>query len=106
MKMAMKRSSHLRFWFCCAVVALALVAAAIGRAETAANRIIILKAARLIDGRGGQAISPAAIRIEGEKITQAGTKVDEPAGAQIIDLGSATLLPGLIDLHTHLTNRM
>jgi len=97
---------HFQFWLRCAAVALALLSAAIGRTETATNHIIVLKAARLIDGRGGQAISPGAIRIEGEKIVQVGTKVDEPAGAQIIDLGPGTLLPGLIDLHTHLTNRM
>ena len=74
--------------------------------NTAPSRTIILKAARLMDGRGGQPISPAAVRIEGEKITQVGSTVDAPSSAQIIDLGSATLLPGLIDLHTHLTNRM
>jgi imidazolonepropionase-like amidohydrolase len=67
---------------------------------------MILKAARLLDGTGGSPIAPAAIKIEGDKITQVGAQVDTPAGAQVIDLGSSTLLPGLMDLHTHLTNRM
>jgi imidazolonepropionase-like amidohydrolase len=71
-----------------------------------ANQIVILKAARLMDGRGGQPMAPACIRVEGNKIAQIGTSLDTPSGAKVIDLGSATLLPGLIDLHTHLTNRM
>ena len=75
-------------------------------ADSTTARVIILKAARLIDGRGGEPVSPATIRIEGEKITAIGTAGEVPAGAEVVDLGSATLLPGLIDLHTHLTNRM
>src|SRR5690349_18189531 len=75
-------------------------------AEAAAPHVTILKAARLIDGTGANPIAPASIKVEGDKITQIGSQVDIPAGAQVIDLGSSTLLPGLIDLHTHLTNRM
>src|SRR3954462_1229882 len=75
-----------------------------GAAEPGA--VLIIKAARLIDGRGGEPVSPAMIRVEGNKIAEAGQNVQTPAGARIVDLGSATLLPGLIDLHTHLTNRM
>ena len=49
-------------------------------------------------------ISPAAVLIENDKIKDVGTpaKVHPPAGAKIIDLGRATLVPGLIDAHTHL----
>ena len=43
------------------------------------------------------------IRVEGERIIQVGSNLRIPAGAHLIDLGEATLLPGLIDLHTHLT---
>src|SRR5256885_9861529 len=68
--------------------------------------VTILKAARVYDGRGGPPITPASIRIEGEKIIQIGTSVETPASAKVIDLGDATLMPGLIDLHTHLTNQM
>jgi imidazolonepropionase-like amidohydrolase len=66
---------------------------------------IIIKAARLIDGRGGVPLLPAMVRIEGERITEVGAQLPIPAGAKVIDLGNATLLPGLIDLHTHLTGR-
>lgn len=67
---------------------------------------ILIKAARLIDGRGGPPLTPAMVRVEGERITAVGASLPIPAGATTIDLGGATLLPGLIDLHTHLTNRM
>ncbi|MCI0691049.1 amidohydrolase family protein [candidate division KSB1 bacterium] len=65
----------------------------------------VIKAVRLIDGRGGTPLGPAMVRIEGEKIAEVGTQIRIPQGAKLIDLGNATLLPGLIDLHTHLTDR-
>jgi imidazolonepropionase-like amidohydrolase len=66
---------------------------------------IIVRAARLIDGRGGAPLAPAMVRIDGERITAVGSTIAVPSNARVIDLGGATLLPGLIDLHTHLTNR-
>ena len=66
---------------------------------------IIIKAARLINGGGGAPLEPAMVRIEGEKIAEIGTELKISKGAKVIALGNATLLPGLIDLHTHLTDR-
>lgn len=61
--------------------------------------VTVLRAARLIDGRGGAVVSPAVVVVRGNKIESVGGAA--PAGAQIIDLGDVTLLPGLIDAHTH-----
>ncbi len=74
--------------------------------DTQAQTVTIIKAARLLDGRGGAAIAPAMVRVEDEKIAEVGTNLAVPEGATVIDLGDATLLPGLIDLHTHLTGKM
>lgn len=63
---------------------------------------VVLKAARLLDIRSGRIIAPGEVLVEGERIVEAGTKVTEPAGAEIVDLGDSTLLPGLIDAHVHL----
>ena len=68
--------------------------------------ITIVRAARLIDGTGSPPIAPAMVRVEGDRITAVGRTLPVPPGARVLDLGGATLLPGLIDLHTHLTSRM
>lgn len=70
----------------------------------AAATVTLVKAARLLDPRTGNVLAPAAVLIEGDKIKQVGlpSQTPAPAGAKIIDLGTATLLPGLIDGHTHL----
>jgi imidazolonepropionase-like amidohydrolase len=66
--------------------------------------ITLVRAGRLLDPRTGTVLAPAAVLIEGDKIKQVGSpsQISAPNGAKIIDLGSATLLPGLIDSHTHL----
>ena len=83
--------------------ALTLLCLSPAQGEPAATTI--LKAARLIDGRGGPPLVPGMVRVEGERIVEVGSSLAVPAGARVIDLGDSTLLPGLIDLHTHLTDR-
>ncbi len=79
-------------------LALSLFAVAALAADTP-PKVVALRAARLIDGRGGNVVSPAVVVVRGNRIESIGGAV--PAGAQVIDLGDMTLLPGLIDAHVH-----
>src|SRR5204862_5890532 len=65
--------------------------------------VTAIKAARLFDGKSESTISDAVVLVEGGRITAAGSRLAVPAGARVIDLGDATLLPGFIDAHTHVT---
>ncbi|MDP2956994.1 MAG: amidohydrolase family protein, partial [Longimicrobiales bacterium] len=81
---------------------LALLLLGVG-AEAARAQAVVLRAARLVDGRGGPALAPGMVVVTGNRITAVGSDLPVPPGATVVDLGDATLLPGLIDLHTHLT---
>jgi len=69
---------------------------------------VVLRAARLIDGNGGAPINNAVVVVVDNKITEVGpaNQVHVPANARTFDLGDVTLLPGLIDSHTHIIGRM
>jgi imidazolonepropionase-like amidohydrolase len=68
----------------------------------AQSRPIVLHSARLLDVETGQILTPGEILVEGDRISSVGSAVSHPPGAEIIDLGDATLLPGLVDAHVHL----
>lgn len=80
---------------------LLLSASAVSQAA-AAPHATVLHAARLLDIKTGKLIQPGEILVEGERITQVGSSVKHPTGAEILDLGDRTLMPGLIDAHIHL----
>jgi imidazolonepropionase-like amidohydrolase len=63
--------------------------------------VLAVRAARLFDGRGGAVVSPGVVVVAGGRIQAVGGAI--PKGADLLDLGDATILPGLIDAHTHLT---
>src|SRR5678815_1825999 len=79
-------------------IRLFLLAAAIVEAKT-----VVLKAARLFDGKSNQMMSPGIVVVTDARIVDVGPSATTPAGAEVIDLGDATLLPGFMDAHTHIS---
>lgn len=65
-------------------------------------RLVAVRCGRLLDVKAGSVIRDAVILVEGERVVRVGSRLPVPAGARVIDLGGATVLPGLIDAHTHL----
>jgi imidazolonepropionase-like amidohydrolase len=98
MKMHQSRFSSTAFLVLFA--SLGLTAAA--QSQPATAHPIVLRAARLLDIKNGRIVKPGEILIQDARIVEVGTSVKHPAGAEIIDLGDRTLLPGLIDAHIHL----
>lgn len=92
--------------------ALVLLGAALGAAAQAAPtpKVTLVKAGRLLDVRAGKYVADQAVLIEGERIKEVGpaavVAAHTPAGAAVIDLATATVLPGLIDCHAHLLSSM
>jgi imidazolonepropionase-like amidohydrolase len=72
-------------------------------ADAAAPPTIVLKAAHLFDSVSGKMLEHGVVVVAGNKIQSVGSDLAIPAGAQVIELGDATLLPGFIDAHVHLS---
>ncbi|MDR3717668.1 MAG: amidohydrolase family protein [Bryobacteraceae bacterium] len=72
------------------------------RAQERAAPAIVLHAARALDVETGHVLAPVEVLVQGETIVEIGSTVRHPSGAEVIDLGDRTLLPGLIDTHVHL----
>jgi imidazolonepropionase-like amidohydrolase len=69
-----------------------------------ADKVVVLKAARMFDGKSDRIVSPGLVLVSQGKILAVGTAAAIPAGAETIDLGDATLMPGFMDAHTHLSD--
>src|SRR5947209_9209852 len=85
-----------------AVVAASFLSHATAQAPPSPAHSIVLHAAHMLDIKAGRIVSPAEVLVLGEKIVEVGTSVKRPAGAEVMDLGDRTLVPGLIDAHIHL----
>jgi imidazolonepropionase-like amidohydrolase len=73
------------------------------QAQKAGEKSYVLKAARLFDGKSNALVAPGVVVVSGGRIVGVGPSAAVPANAEVIDLGDATLLPGFIDAHTHLS---
>ena len=83
----------------CAVAAFFCLAVS----ANAADEFIALKAAQMFDGKSNALVPNGVVVVQGDKIVEAGSNLPIPSAAQVIDLGDATLCPGFMDAHTHLT---
>jgi len=81
----------------------AFLALGVALSASAAEPVTVVRAARLYDGKADAVVSPGVIVVSDGRIAAAGTSAAVPAGARVVDLGDATLLPGLMDAHTHLS---
>jgi imidazolonepropionase-like amidohydrolase len=87
-----------------AAVCFLLAAGTAGQAQQKMeSKTYVLKAARMFDGKSNSVTSPGVVVVAGGKIVGVGAGAAIPSNAEVIDLGDATLLPGFIDAHTHLT---
>lgn len=87
-----------------APVLLFAVVSAAAQSKAPSPRVAV-KAAHMIDVINGRRVDNAVVLIEGDRIVQAGSGLAVPAGTRTIDLGGSTILPGLIDVHTHLSSQ-
>src|SRR5438874_2266037 len=90
-----------RFWLKL-ILAVALVISLTTVMTAQTSKTSVVRAARMVDVKSGSIIKNAVVLIANGRITDVGENLKIPEGAQVIDLGDVTLLPGLIDSHTHL----
>ncbi len=99
--MGVTRARSLSRWL--ALVAL-FSSSWLAAAEPVAPAVVVVRAARLLDVESGALLPDRAVVVEGERVRAVVSARDPlPTGASLIDLGDMTLLPGLIDCHTHVT---
>jgi imidazolonepropionase-like amidohydrolase len=84
------------------ILGIASVSLTLAQSQTTQSAPIVIHAARLLDIESGKIITPGEVLVQGERIAEAGSSVKHPTGAQVIDLGDTTLMPGMIDAHIHL----
>ena len=96
--------NHVRWIVLAAIALLAANGSLTGAGQSAGadHHATVLHAARMLEISAGKVVSPGEVLIQDDRIVAAGSSVDRPVNAQVIDLGDVTLMPGLIDAHVHL----
>jgi imidazolonepropionase-like amidohydrolase len=89
--------------YCCLFIATVLTSH-VHAAEPAPATVV--KAAFLFDGKSGRLTNNGVVVVQGSRIVAVGDAATAPSGAKVVDLGDATLLPGFIDAHTHVTSEL
>jgi imidazolonepropionase-like amidohydrolase len=74
-----------------------------GAQSAPAAKTVVIRAGHFLDVKTGKTLANQTIVIQGDRIVSVGSDAAAPGGAQVIDLSNATVLPGLIDAHTHIT---
>ena len=78
-----------------------LRAQGVGKYFAPKDQVVAIRAGRLFDSRSGNILNNQVVLITGDRITDVGAAVQLPAATRVIDLSSATVLPGMIDTHVH-----
>src|SRR3984957_878910 len=71
------------------------------RFQTPPDQVVAIRAGQMFDSRSGSMLPNQVVLIRGDRITEVGPAVQIPTGARVIDLSTATVLPGMIDAHVH-----
>ena len=83
---------------------MALFSGGSSAAEPSPPSVTAIRAGKFIDVAAGRTLTDQTILVRGGKIVAVGSRIEIPAGAELIDLSGMTVLPGLIDCHTHLAD--
>ena len=106
MKMNRKGSrlvlSAILVWMSSPLAAPSRVQAQAFQSQSPPGHSVVLHASRLLNIKSGNIVQPGEVLVEGDRIVEVGQSVRHPAGAEVIDLGDRTLMPGMIDAHVHL----
>ena len=91
-------------WLCAIAVLVSVAALWVGTMwAQSAPKTVVIRAGRVLDVKTGKTLTNQTIVIQGDRIASIGADAQVPAGATVITLPNATVLPGLIDAHTHIT---
>src|ERR1700676_4668690 len=93
----------LRLYLHVFIVSLSSISVCWAQPGAPAAKTVVIRAGHLLDVKTGKTLTNEVIVIQGDKIASVGSDTQVPAGALVVDLSNATVLPGLIDAHTHIT---